>query len=63
MNYLDFAPGYKTVAGIIVLVLSLAGKQFSNEEVLATVTAVGEAIGLALTAYGLVMKLYRKLKG
>lgn len=61
-NYLDFAPGYKTIAGIIILVLSLAGRQASNEEVLVAVTGVGQAVGAILTAYGLVMKLIRKYK-
>lgn len=62
MNYLDFAPGYKTIAGVVVLALSLVGHSVSNEEVLAVVTGVGEAVGAILTAYGLVMKFVRKYK-
>lgn len=62
MNYLDFAQGYKTIAGIIVFALSLAGHQVSNDEILVVVTGIGEAIGAILTAYGLVMKLVRKYK-
>lgn len=62
MNYLDFAPGYKTIAGIIILILSLAGSQIGEAEVLEAVTGVGQAIGVALTAYGLVMKIARQLK-
>ncbi len=62
MNYLDFAQGYKTIAGVIVLVLSLAGTQISSDEMLSAVTGVGQAIGAVMMAYGIVMKMVRKYK-
>lgn len=62
MNYLDFAAGYKSITGIIVIVASLAGQQLSENEVLEAVTAIGQLVGAFLLAYGLVMKIVRKIK-
>ncbi|HPY53594.1 MAG TPA: hypothetical protein PK505_06325 [Treponemataceae bacterium] len=61
MKY-DFAAGYKTIAGIVVIVASLLGAQLAEGEILEAVTAIGQALGAVLTAYGLVMKIVRNYK-
>lgn len=57
MNYLDFMSGYKTISGVLVVVLStVLANYVSQDDVLAGVTAFGQLIGAALALYGLVMK-------
>lgn len=62
MGKLDFAQGYKTIAGIIVLALSLTGSQVSQDEVMMTVSAIGQVIGELMMIYGMIMKIYRSTK-
>ena len=60
---LDFSAGYKTTAFAIVSVLSFTGHQVAEGEILEAVTAVGIAVSNIGMAYGLIMKLVRKIKG
>lgn len=62
MQILDFAPGYKTIAGLVVLVLGYFGHQIEIGAVLDAITGIATAIGSILTAYGLVMKIVRRLR-
>jgi len=60
---MDIFPGYKAYAGLLTMVLSLsASKYLSADEINQTVLLVGQAVGLAVTIYGFVMKIVRKAK-
>jgi len=60
---MDFLKGYKTISGVVIVILSVfLGSKVSGEELGAVATQIGEIIGMILTVYGLIMKIIRKFK-
>lgn len=62
MGLLDFAPGYKTIAGAIVFVLGYYGHTVDTGTVLDAITAIMTSTGALISAYGLVMKAIRNIQ-
>lgn len=54
----DFAQGYKTIAGLVILILSKYIKDYAWYEI-DTITQ-GEILGVVVTIYGIVCKIFRK---
>lgn len=54
----DFAQGYKTILGLIILLISKYVKDYTGYEI-DTITQ-GEILGLVVTIYGIICKIFRK---
>ena len=60
---LDFAKGYKTISGLVLLaVATFLPEMFGEGELSTILYNIGQVVGLLLTVYGLVMKVVRRLK-
>lgn len=54
----DFAQGYKTILGLLILLISKYVKDYTGYEI-DTITQ-GEILGLVVAAYGIICKVFRK---
>jgi len=63
MTNVDFMQGYKTLSGLVVLILSVVLAKYTNEGNLTEIMFnIGQILGAILAVYGLIMKGIRKYK-
>lgn len=54
----DFAQGYKTILGLVILLIAKYIKDYTGYEI-DSITQ-GEILGLVVTIYGIICKIFRK---